>query len=300
MTNLILMGLCLVIGILLQKVKSVPKETHLSLNNIILYVPLPAIALLSIPRLQWRGDLFILSLAPWLLFLFSFLFFRLIGKNLGWSSSLIGCLTLTSGLGNTAFIGFPVIETLYGKEALPLAIFLDQLGSFLIVSSVGIFVATLYSSGKISKRELAKKVIFFPPFVGFSLSVTLGLLGWTASGEIEKILERLAVILTPLALISVGLQLKLSDIKLDLKFLGLGLFFKLVLSPLVIFFLYRLFSLPDLFFKVSVMESAMAPMITGSIVASSYGLHPRLAGSMLGLGVPLSILTIFFWYQFVS
>jgi predicted permease len=40
----------------------------------------------------------------------------------------------------------------------------------------------------------------------------------------------------------------------------------------------------------------MAPMITGSIVASQYGLKPKLSSMMVGIGIPLSFLTIGFWY----
>jgi len=295
MTNLILIVLCLLIGLLLQKAKSLPKDAHLTLNALILFVPLPSVALLTIPLINWDVSLLVLCLAPWILIIFSFLFFRWLGRLRGWGPSVIGCLILTAGLGNTAFIGFPVIEALFGKEALKLAVFLDQPGSFLIVSTLGLLIAISYSSGKITPKDLVRKVIFFPPFVAFTMAIILGALGWSAQGEVHSILSKLAQILTPLALISVGLQLKLSELKLDAKYLFAGLIFKLVLSPLLIYFLYRPLGLDPLIFKVAVTESAMAPMITGSIVAASYGLHPRLAGSMLGLGVPVSFVTLTIW-----
>jgi predicted permease len=47
---------------------------------------------------------------------------------------------------------------------------------------------------------------------------------------------------------------------------------------------------------VSIMESAMAPMITAAILASSYGLKPKLSSMMIGIGIPLSFLTLAFWY----
>jgi len=299
MINLILICFCLVIGYFLQRVKTLPKDAHLTLNQIILHVPLPAIALLNVPKLEWRSELFVLCLAPWLSFFFSFLFFNSLGKFFKWSSSVVGCLVITAGLGNTAFIGLPIIEALYGEEAIKLAVFLDQPGSFLIVSTVAIVLATYYSAGSVSKGELIKKMITFPPFISFVSAIILGLLGWRAEGDVKLLLERLAIILTPLALISVGLQLKLKELKLDLKFLLTGLFFKLFLTPLLIYSLYSFFNVSPLILKVSVIESAMAPMITASIVASSYGLHPRLAGSLLGFGVPLSFLTIYLWYSFL-
>ena len=300
MTNLLLLGICLVIGLLFQQLKNLPKDMHQAINIIILYVPLPALALLSIPELEWRLDLFSLCLVPWFLFIVAFFLFRFLGKQFDWSHSVIGCLILTAGLGNTAFVGYPVIEALFGKEALKYAVFLDQPGTFLVVSSLGVWVAAFYSSGNLRKRDLARKIITFPPFVGFIVSLSLGLWGWRAEGDIRVILERLGSILTPLALISVGLQLKLREIKYDLKFLLFGLGYRLVIAPGMIFLLYRTLGIQGLIFKVAVLEAGMAPMITASILAQVYGLHPRLAGSIVGIGVPLSFVTVGMWYWFVS
>jgi len=40
----------------------------------------------------------------------------------------------------------------------------------------------------------------------------------------------------------------------------------------------------------------MAPMITGAILASNYGLKPKLSSMMVGVGIPLSFLSLAFWY----
>jgi predicted permease len=47
--------------------------------------------------------------------------------------------------------------------------------------------------------------------------------------------------------------------------------------------------------QVSIMEAAMAPMITASILATSHGLKPRLSSMMIGFGIPLSFVTLIFW-----
>ncbi|MFD0779500.1 hypothetical protein ACFQZF_14505 [Flavobacterium myungsuense] len=44
------------------------------------------------------------------------------------------------------------------------------------------------------------------------------------------------------------------------------------------------------------MESAMAPMITGTILAANYGLKPKLSTMMIGIGIPMSFITLAFWY----
>jgi malate permease and related proteins len=226
----------------------------------------------------------------------SFFLFRFVGKKLHWPRDVVGCLILTSGLGNTAFVGFPVVEALFGKDSLKHAVLLDQGGSFLIVSSLGVMLATLYSSGKMGKRELVKRIFYFPPFLAFLTALILGFLHTPPQGMALTILERLGSTLTPLALISVGLQLRPGEIKHEAKYLASGLGFKLIFAPLVIAGLYSALGIEFHLFKVAVIESAMAPMITASILAASHGLAPRLAGLMIGVGVPLSFMTLSFWY----
>ena len=47
---------------------------------------------------------------------------------------------------------------------------------------------------------------------------------------------------------------------------------------------------------VSIMESAMAPMITGAILASNYGLKPKLSSMMIELEFRFRCFTVAFWY----
>lgn len=300
MVSLYVLAICLLIGVGLQKVKAIPDNAATTLGTLILYVPLPAVCLLSLPHLDWDFSLISLILVTWIIFGVAFLGFPILGRKFGWDKKLVGCLILTAGFCNSSFVGFPVIDALFGKEALKHAVLLDQSGSFLIVSSFGIWVALTYSAGHLKKRLLVKKILLFPPFVGFVSGVTLGLLGWRAEGDIKEILERLAATLTPLALVTVGLQLKWSEIKQDGRYLAFGLSYKLLFAPFMIFILYSLVKVPYDIFKIAVMEAAMAPMITSSILAATHNLHPRLAGMMVGVGVPLSFITLSFWYSVLN
>jgi predicted permease len=296
MTSLIILGICLLIGICLRHVKSIPQNAHSTLGALILYVPLPAVCLLSLPDLKWNLSLISLALVTWIIFGGAYFFFTKWGAKKNWDKSLIGCMILTAGFCNSAFVGFPIIDALYGKEALKNAIFLDQSGSFLIVSSFGIWIALTYSSGQMRKRILFKKILFFPPFIAFLTGISAGLIGWRAEGVTREVLERLASLLTPMALISVGLQLKWNEIHEEIRYLSLGLGYKLLFAPLMIFITYYFFGIDKEILKVSVMEAGMAPMITASILAASHNLRPRLAGMMVGVGVPLSFATLAAWY----
>jgi len=300
MINLILVFVCMILGIGLRRVKSLPQDAHTTLNTLILYVPLPAVILLTLPHLEWNLNLITLCLVAWIIFALSYLLFSFLGRKYEWDDKITGCLIITAGLCNSSFVGFPIIEALFGKEALKHAVLIDQPGSFLIVSSIGMWVAGKFSFGPIPKRLLLKRIFTFAPFMAFLTALCMCLLGIEARGLTQEILERLGSTLTPLALISVGLQLRFSGIKEDFKYLALGLGYKLMIAPLIIYCIYQYVDLPRQVFQIVVMESAMAPMITGAILAASHGLHPRLAGMMVGIGVPLSFLTLGFWYWVIK
>jgi malate permease and related proteins len=300
MANILLVIICMIVGILLRKVKDFPDNAPRTLNAYLIYVVLPAVSLLHISKLHLSFSLLMPILVAWIVFPFSWLLFAYLGRRQGWERSTIGCLIICGGLSNTGFVGYPVIEALYGTEGLKLAILVDQPGSFIVVSSLAIIVASIYGAEKMRKRDISKRMLFFPPFIFFLCAVAINVSGISIQGPFLQILESFSATLTPVALIAVGMQLKvkLNDIK-D-KFLWLGLGHKLMLAPFIIFLLYGVFldrkGDQALIFNVSVMEAAMAPMITSSIIATNFNLKPKLASLLVGIGIPISALTLAFWY----
>lgn len=297
MDSIILVFLCLIIGFGLQFVKTFPKNGYLALNQFIIYVALPAITLYYIPKIKISATLLYPLGIAWLGFGLAFLIFFFLGKKLGWSNKLIGCLILTAGMGNTSFIGFPIINALYGEEGLKTAIIVDQPGSFVVLTTLGIITASFFSKGKPNLKYIIFKIISFPPFIIFVFAVLMNVLKLDFLPDIQTVFQKLGSTITPIALVSVGLQLSIDRKSQHWGFLGLGLFFKLIVMPAFFVILYKvILNGKGIGVDVSILESAMAPMITGSILASTYGLKPKLSGMMIGVGTPLSFITIAFWY----
>jgi predicted permease len=297
MINFIVIVVFLVLGLMLQRVSAIPKNTPKILNWIVIQICLPALALYHIPKIQWNTQLLYPILVAWIIFLLSWLFFGILGKQLGWSRKLIGCMIICSGMSNTSFLGFPIITALYGESGMKTAILVDQPGSFVVLSTLAVLVATLYSKGNTSGFQILKKIVFFPPFITFVLACFLNVYQFQMPSFIEQGLKILGAGVTPLALLSVGLQLQFDRKSKHWNFLGLGLFFKLLLAPAFVFLLYIIIlQQHSEVIEVALLESAMAPMITASILATSYGLKPKLCSMMIGFGIPISFITLGFWY----
>jgi hypothetical protein len=209
-------------------------------------------------------------------------------------------LTLTGGLANTSFVGLPMIETFYGPQFLGLGILIDQIGSYFVLSTLGIVVASLYSSGqRISAKAVIRRIILFMPFQAFV--VALLLMPFEYPVWLDELLKRLGATLVPIALVSVGYQLRLSHIRGKAYALTVGLAFKLIVGPALIFALFADVLRDDWqVLSVTVFEAAMGPMIGASIVAMDHELDPPLVTLMVGLGIPLSFLTLPVWWYVLS
>jgi predicted permease len=301
MLNILLIPIFLLFGIILQKVKKLPDALSTYLNQYLIYVVLPALALKYLPFVEMEVKLLLPIASAYISFGLSWLIFGTLGKKLQWSDGLTGCLIITAGLANTSFVGFPIVRALYGEEGVQIALLIDQAGSFIIVSSIAIVVASIYGKGKKRKRDVSKKILTFPPFIFFVLAMLMNLLGIQTPEIIMPPLDWIAISLTPVALTSVGLQVKIKWEAIRMPHLWYGLLYKLVFIPMIILLLFKhLFQLQGLLLQVSVIEAAMAPMITGSIIAISHDLEPELASLLVGVGIPLSFVSLAGWYWILS
>ena len=116
MSNLILLFVCLIIGIVLKKSKIIPDNFHTSLNAFVINISLSAFSLYYISKIELNSSVIYPVLVVWIGIFAAILFFAGLGKIFGWKSSLIGALIMCAGFGNTSFVGIPLIQAMYGEE----------------------------------------------------------------------------------------------------------------------------------------------------------------------------------------
>src|SRR5690349_14614762 len=134
-------------GFLLARLRALPPDAADSLNRFVIYVCLPALVLRLVPKLRVEPGLAVLAIAPWLLLAVGVAVVLSAARVLRFSPQVTAVLLLCVPLGNTSFLGFPMIAALVSPDAVRLAVVYDQAGSFLILSTYGLFVVARYSGG---------------------------------------------------------------------------------------------------------------------------------------------------------
>jgi malate permease and related proteins len=284
----------LALGKLFAHLRALPPNTAEVLNGVVLYLCLPASVLIYVPRLHLDPALLGLMLTPWLLTGITVLAVLALRRPLRLRRDETAVLLLCVGLSNSSFIGYPMVRALLGEAALPYAVVYDQFGTFVLLSSFGLYVLARYSGETPpSPRHTLLRMARFPPL--WALAVALTLMpaqppAWIASG-----LQHLADAMLPLVMLAVGFSIQLRLPREELKPLVAGLLLKLLLLPALAWPLAWALGLRGQLLQASVLESAMPSMITAAVLAISHRLAPRLAAALVGYGILLSLVTLPAW-----
>lgn len=298
MSNFLLIGLCILVGYLLQRSKKLPADSFKAVNAWIINLALPAVSFKFLPHIQWGKTLLLPILMPVIVWAAAWVYITLYAARKKLDEPTKAGLLLTTGLSNTSFVGFPLVIAYFSGAELSIAVICDQV-SFLLLATIGVVVA-LHVSGeeRISAAMLAKRIISFPPFIACVLSLTLP--SFVDLAFLEPLFDMVAATIAPLALFSIGLQIKFEGWQNEIKHIKYALFFKLFIAPAVIFAVAWFARMKDMHAQISIFESAMPPFLTSGIIASQYNLNPRLSNLIIGIGIVVSFITTAFWYWLIQ
>ncbi len=286
---------------LLKRLSVFPENTSTVLNQFVIYVSLPALVLLKVPTMTFSSNVLATVIVPWVLLAVSAVLLIFCAKVFNWKRQTLGALLLIVPLGNTSFLGVPMVRAFYGEVAVAYALMYDQLGSFLALAIYGSIVLAFFSKQKnqqvsVSSKEVLIRIITFPPFI--SLIMAFFLCFVTLPQLYFDTLHPVAMTLVPVVMIAVGFQLslKLEPDKISPFIIGLSI--KMIIAPALILLFFMAAGLQGIVYQVIVFEAAMPPMISAGALAIMAKLSPKLTAAMLAYGIILSFVTLPLLYNF--
>ena len=284
----------LALGMAFARLKVLPANAAETLNLVVLYVCLPAAVLIYVPRLHVDASLAGVIITPWLLAVATVVLVMLATRAFKFRRDETAVLLLCVALGNTSFIGYPMVRALLGEQALPYAVVYDQFGTFVLLSTFGLYVLAKYAGdAPPTARQVLLRMVKFPPI--WALAAGLSVMPEQPPDWIAAALQKLADALLPLVMLAVGLSIQLTLPRDEVRPLATGLLLKLLVMPALALPLALLFGMRGEMLQVTVLESAMPTMITAGALAIAHHLAPRLAAALVGYGILLSLLTLPGW-----
>lgn len=292
MLNLLFIVVCLGIGWLFARFELLPANSHKLINKLLVWIFIPALNFKYLATLSFTSAYLYPLITPWLLFLGAIAFFCIAKGVVQFSKQTLGALILTGGIGSISFVGFPIFQLYYGDAGMAMGIIMSQLGTFLVAMTLGIAIATILGRESKKPSDMLKSMLGFPPLVSMFLALFVNFL---TDGTPSVLTEMASLISQPfafLALFAVGLQINFTHFLKDKKLLFVGLGYKLVVCPVVIFcYFYFNEELSFTEAKISLLGASLGPMNTAAIIAEDFGLNGALAAKMVSVGIPVSIIS---------
>jgi len=199
---------------------------------------------------------------------------------------------LTSIFGNTGYLGYPVIMLSFGEKTLSLAV-LYTVVSTILVSTVGIALL----SEKL--KDGIKSLLKLPFLYSLIPALILGYLGvsWKDFPEpFSTSISMLKEAAIPVILVFMGVNMTRINARMeDLKTILTASIHRLLIVPLLAFFIVFIFKLDSPFSKIFLVESAMPSAVNCVIIASELRKKPEVVSGIVAFTTLLSALTLTLW-----
>lgn len=300
LSQIFVLAVVVIIGIIGASVKVITSESKDMLSKVIFNISLPLMLFTNFLKLEATPKLLansfvVLSVTGLVVFLL-LLIGWLSSKAIGIQGREAAVFKAHSMFGNTIFLGFPLINALFGPEGLLYAS-MYQLISNVIMWTVGVIVLT-YEKGASWKKNLRKvinpnTIATLTGFTFFILSIKLPKLLLTPLSE-------LGAANTWLSMLYIGAMLYLADTAgfFRKKSIFVLSFNRLLLAPVLLIFLFSFAAIlmnssPEkTVASVIILEASMPCMASVVIMARELGADDHLAVGNVFVSTILSILTL--------
>lgn len=266
------------------------KDLSDPLVDFVLYFVFPVFIIHKIHYLEFDESIIVIILMGLLAFSLGLFYSFLAAKIFNLNKNTASMIAMSVAFGNTSFLGFAFVQTYYGEAGLSLAIFYDEIAVMLLMSIFAPIICSIGGNDSFSAKKVIKSMVTFPPMIAFVLAILSKLISFPQL--IDLFMIKVSSILVPLVVFAVGMKFAISDIKGKSALIFLTLGIKMVAIPLSLYFVASTFMPIDLAVKVAIIESAMPPMILGTIIAVRAGLDKQLGLGSMGIGMILSFVSI--------
>ncbi len=256
-------------------------------------IPISIIAFLRGAEIS--GTIWLAPVIAWLAMLLAiitaFIFIKQQKTQLNNSSQ--GSFFLSSMIGNTGYLGYPITLAVVGEKYFAWALFYDILGSMLGAYSLGVFLAAYFGKEIKSKSELVLS-IFQNPTLG-ALVIGLSFRHYPLPELIEKSLNTFGWLVIAFALILIGMRLSQIKSWSKIKLVYSSLAIKMLFIPLILGLAILLLGITGKPQLVLVLQMAMPPAFATLVIAEAFDLDRELTVTSLAFGSILILLTLPVW-----
>lgn len=196
--------------------------------------------------------------------------------------------------GNSILFALPVVTTIAGRQNTGLV----SLGIAVIVPFYNILCVIILESlrgGKVKPARLLLSILKNPIIIGTLAGFLVRLTGLRLPGYMEQVVAGIAGLVTPLALVMLGADMRFSDTVKYKKELLIVCLLKLVAVPLLTVLTVKALGFDKIAVTTAMAMTAVPTAVSSYVMAKEMEADGVLAGQIVAVSTAVSILTVFLW-----
>lgn len=281
-----------IVGFIAQKILRFDIQ---NLSKMSLYVLSPFLAFRTFYTYELSINYLYLAFYVFALCLGLIIIISIWSKIMRYSENIRCGMILSACFMNNGNYGVPVILMLFGASGFNLAIILLVLQQF-VMSTIGMYYAAK-GSDKANDASSVKyaliRVIRMPVAYGAFLGIFFQLLHIPIAESIMTSITMIGDSSIVLIMIILGMQLAMIHIReIDLPKLSISLLVKMVISPILAYFLVMLLPLPDTYKTILIILAAMPAAANTTLQAVFFNTQPKLVSSATFISTIISLITL--------
>ena len=286
----------MVAGYLSARFKLLPNAASEVLSRFVFVIALPALIFTSLSQISvaeffnWQ---YIGALGGGMLAMF------IVGMIVA-RSAFTGSLSatalhgLTAAYSSTAYIGLPLILTIYGDAARVPGI-IGAIITGLVFAPLAILLIEIDRGRNAKAHSLAPllAVLTRPPVIAVALGLSVSASGITLPVPVYSFFSLLGGAFVPCALFAAGLFIAGCSIRGASVEIGWLVGAKLLLHPLITWWLaFHVFELDRLFATIAVIQAALPSGVPVFVLAQQYGVFTTRSSATIAISTALSVITV--------
>lgn len=294
--QLIKLFIVMCIGYTAYKLHYFDDRTNKQLNKFIVNITLPLTIISSVLEMTNRpagstiGFVFLISVLLYAALPIVSIF---IVKIMRFPKSEQGLYMFMLIFSNVGFMGFPILQTVFGENG-STAVFYGAILNIIFNLSAFTYGIIIIGYGSTLEASISLKSLLTPGISCSILSIIIYALDIHFPDPIEGSIEMMGSLTSPMAMLLIGSTLASMPLKeiFDDRRVYVFTFVKLIITPLILYPFLKHFIKDELIFGVILIEILMPVANTSLIFATEYDLDTKLSSKTIFITTALSLITI--------
>jgi malate permease and related proteins len=279
----------ILLGFILKKYNFITEKEGKTISKFLMHTTFPALMIITMARVKLETSLILIPVFALVVGLSMLLLAWIWFSN--YEKALRGVLTMGVGGFNSGMFGFPIIEGLFGKQAMVYAIMFDIGNTFIVFGAI-YSLGTYFSANKKAQtgiKPILKKIFSSPPVLGIILGLIINITNIALPIICINFLEVLASGNKPIVLLLMGIYLSFELDKKLMIAISKVIIIRVSVGIIVVLGIFYLVNNDYSMMKNVLMLCALMPIgLTILPFSDELGYDSRIAGTMLNISLLIS------------